>query len=462
MNPPCERCTSFASDAGFAPLATPGLPVIRGFFVPPFLERGGTTAANSNVMESARNLVAPLPAREGSGSGSPLVRKAVRFGAVLLVAGAGAIAANRFANRKAPSPVHFQTAVIDHGPMAAKITATGTLSALVTVSVGSQVSGRILSLFADFGAHVKKGQVVAKIEPSFFRAAAAQARANHAAATASLARARAQVTNAEKQFQRASVLQSAGVGSTAEKDTAEAALGVARADVDAAKSSILQASAALEQAELNLRYATIVSPIDGVVISRNVDVGQTVAATLQAPTLFTIAQDLTRMQVDTNVAEADVGRVHAGMDVTFTVDAYPASVFHGKVRQVRDNAQTIQNVVTYDAVIDVDNATGLLKPGMTANVSVVYAERQSVLRVPNAALRFKPDAATLAAMPGVSAPVPSRPDERVVWTLEGDKAAPSIVGIGISDGASTEIVRGDVSSGERAVIEAGVGAKKGP
>ncbi|HEX7672027.1 MAG TPA: efflux RND transporter periplasmic adaptor subunit [Polyangiaceae bacterium] len=404
-----------------------------------------------------------MPARQASGPASPFLRKAARWAAALLLAGAAAAVAVRLANRPAPSPVHFQSAVVDQGPIAAKITATGTVSALVTVSVGSQVSGRIQALSADFGAHVKKGQVVARIEPSFFRAATAQARANHAAASATLARARAQVKNAEKQFQRASVLEAQGVGSAAEKDTAEAALGVANADVDAAKSSILQASAALEQAELNLRYATIVSPIDGVVISRNVDVGQTVAATLQAPTLFIIAQDLAHMQVDTNVAEADVGRVRAGMDVTFTVDAYPTSVFKGKVRQVRDNAQTIQNVVTYDAVIDVDNSSGFLKPGMTASVSVVYAERASALRVPNAALRFKPDAATVATMPGISVPVLSRPDERLLWVLQGDKATPSIVGIGISDTASTEIVRGSVSAGEHVVVEASVnGTKKGP
>jgi HlyD family secretion protein len=414
-------------------------------------------------MASTQQIQAPSLSHPEIGSASALVRRALRWGAALVVTAAAAAFGVRAWNAPTQTHVHFQSAAVNRGALTAKITASGTLSALVTVSVGSQVSGRIQSLSADFGVRVTKGQVIARIEPSFFRAAVAQARANHAAATAALARARAQVKNAEKQFLRSSALYAASVGSEADKDTAEAALGVATADVDAAKSTILQARAALEQAELNLRYATIVSPIDGIVISRNVDVGQTVAATLQAPTLFSIAQDLAKMQVDTNVAEADVGRIHAGMGVTFTVDAYPTVVFQGKVRQVRDNAQTIQNVVTYDAVIDVDNSSGLLKPGMTASVSVVYAERSNAVRVPNAALRFRPDTATLAAMPGTTVPATSRADDRVVWVLRGDKASPLVVQTGISDGTFTEVVGGGVSPGELAVLEASVdGAKKGP
>lgn len=410
--------------------------------------------------QGIRGLTSSHPA---FGAAVRTLRRALRWVAGLALVTVAAVFGLRALKAPSHVRVHFQTAAIDRGPLTAKITASGTLSALVTVSVGSQVSGKIQSLSADFGARVTKGQVIARIEPSFFQAAVAQARANHAAASASLARARAQVKNAEKQFTRASALYASGVGNAADRDTTEAALGVARADVDAAKSAILQTKAALDQTELNLHYATIVSPIDGVVISRNVDVGQTVAATLQAPILFSIAQDLSKMQVDTNVAEADVGKVHAGMDVTFTVDAYPTTVFHGKVRQVRDNAQTIQNVVTYDAVIDVDNSSGLLKPGMTATVSVVYAERASVLRAPNAALRFRPDAATLAALPGTSIPASLRLDERVIWALRGDTATPIVVKIGISDGASTEIAEGNVSQGALVVLEANVdAAKKGP
>jgi HlyD family secretion protein len=351
-------------------------------------------------------------------------------------------------------PIRYQTAVVDRGPVSAKVTANGALSALVTVSVGSQVSGRIDSLRADFGSRVKQGDVIATIEPSMFVASVRQARANRAAALATLERAKAQRVNAERQYARQKSLLAQRLVAEAEYDAAEAALGVARADVQAAAASATQAQAALEQAELNLRYTTIVSPIDGVVISRSVDVGQTVAATLQAPTLFSIAHDLTRMQVDTNIAEADVGKMHEGMRVSFTVDAYPGRSLLGTVRQVRDNAQTLQNVVTYDAVIDVDNSERLLKPGMTATVTFVYAERADVLRVPNAALRFKPDRATLALLKREAPRDPTTPDERIVWLLRAGGAEPVRVHIGISDGTSTEVLTGDVRAGDRAVVEA--------
>jgi HlyD family secretion protein len=366
---------------------------------------------------------------------------------------------------KAPpkSLVRYETVAVDRGPVASKVTATGTVSALVTVLVGSQVSGRIESLFADFESQVRKGQTIATIEPSLFRATVAQARANHVSARASVDRANAHVIQAEKDFVRAKALFAESLVSRAEYDAAEATLLAAKADGTAAVAGVSQTKAALEQAELNLRYTTIVSPIDGVVISRNVDVGQTVAAALQAPTLFTIAQDLTRMQVDTNVAEADVGKIRAGMSVAFTVDAYPGRSFTGVVRQVRDNATTIQNVVTYDAVIDVDNSERLLKPGMTASVTFVYATRDDVLRVPNAALRFRPEPSLLASMHAAASNT-AQPDERPVWVLHGDRASAAIVKIGIADNTFTEIVSGEVHAGDRAVIEANATAstKRGP
>ncbi|HVW24494.1 MAG TPA: efflux RND transporter periplasmic adaptor subunit [Polyangiaceae bacterium] len=364
--------------------------------------------------------------------------------------------ATRGALKRRATPIHFQTAPIDRGDIFARVSASGVVSALVTVSVGSQVSGRIESLYADFGSQVRKDQIVARIEPSLFKAAVAQARANRVAASAALSKAYAQVVNADRQYVRAKALVSEGLATSADLDTREADLGVARADVDSAQAAVLQAKAAVEQAELNLRYTTIVSPIDGIVISRNVDVGQTVAATLQAPTLFTIAQDLTRMQVDTNVAEADVGRVQPGMNVSFRVDAYPNRVFEGTVRQVRDDAQTIQNVVTYDAVIDVDNSGRLLKPGMTANVTIVYSHRQNVLRMPNVALRFRPDHGVLSAMQGATARAPQNTDERLVWILRDGQAVPLVVRIGVSDGDYTEIVEGRVRVSELAVTEAAV------
>ena len=382
-----------------------------------------------------------------------LARPSVRVGLVavaLIVALAGAL---RWAASRPKPLVQYETVTADRGPLAAKVTATGTVSALVTVLVGSQVSGRIDALYADFGSPVKKGQTIATIEPTLFRAAVAQARANLATANAAVDRTRARVTQADKDFVRARGLYAASLASRADYDAAEATLGAAKADVAASAAGVSQARAALEQAEQNLRYTTIVSPIDGVVISRNVDVGQTVAAALQAPTLFTIAQDLTRMQVDTNVAEADVGKIRAGMKVTFTVDAYPARTFDGVVRQVRDNATTIQNVVTYDAVIDVANDERLLKPGMTASVTFTHATRDDVLRVPNAALRFKPDPATLTVM-RATAPAAARGDDKIVWIARGEVAMPVAVKIGLSDGSFTEIVSGDLHAGDRVVVEA--------
>jgi len=217
-----------------------------------------------------------------------------------------------------------------------------------------------------------------------------------------------------------------------------------------------QARAGLYQAQVNLDYTRILSPIDGIVISRSVDVGQTVAASLQAPTLFTIAQDLRKMQVDTDVAEADVGKLRPGLAATFNVDAYPGERFKGVIRQIRNAAQTVQNVVTYDAVIDVDNSDLRLRPGMTANVTFVYAEKDDALRVPNAALRFRPPS-ELAATPAAK---PS-PERRTVWALRDGRPRPISIRIGLSDGSVTEALDGDLREGDPLITEA-TGASGGP
>jgi HlyD family secretion protein len=394
-------------------------------------------------------------------AGSHSARKLVKYGAVSLLAIGAVVAALRVQRAPQASRFQFETAKVDQGEIHAKVTANGALSALVTVNVGSQVSGRVQTLLVDFGSTVKQGEVVATIDPALFQAATAQATANHRAAVAAVERGKAQVLNAEKQFARAASLHKEGLTTSAELETAEANLAVARADLDVARANVNQTAAARAQADLNLKYTTIVSPIDGIVISRNVDVGQTVAATLQAPTLFTIARDLTHMQVDTNIAEADVGRIRAGMDATFTVDAYPKRAFHGQVRQVRDNAQTIQNVVTYDAVVDVDNSERLLKPGMTANVSFTYANRDAAVRLPNAALRFRPEPAALTEfMHGRAVPTPTPPDGRLVWRLDSGNATPVIVQIGVSDGTFTELVSGALKAGDALVVETTDGAKR--
>jgi len=371
--------------------------------------------------------------------------------------------------------VRFTTLVADHGPVVAKVTASGTLSALVTVQVGSQVSGRIQKLNADFNSKVRRGEVLAKIDPRLFQADVEKARANDVAARGNLARAQAQAADADRQFQRSKDLFARKLVSQADFDTARTTSDAARAAVQAAQGSVEQARAALDQAETNLALTDIVSPTDGIVISRNVDVGQTVAASFQAPTIFVVAQDLRKMQVDTSVAESDIGHLRPGMKTTFTVDAYPASPFSGVVREIRNAPQTVQNVVTYDAVIDVDNPDLRLKPGMTANVTFVYAERANALRVPNATLRFRPDTALLAAMaagsgggrprvrPASATSEPADgPDRRTIWVLRGETAVPVAVGIGISDGTHTEIVEGDLRDGDRVVVDAESAGADGP
>ncbi len=372
---------------------------------------------------------------------------------------------------KKPAPVKYETAAADRGAVIAKVTATGTLSALVTVQVGSQVSGRIQQLLVDFNSPVEAGQVIAKIDPQLFEAAAAQARANHTAAIANRTKAEVQARDAERQFQRTRALAEKKLIAPADLDAAATSYDAAKAGVAAAASAVAQAAAALHQAEVNLAYTTIVSPIHGIVISRSVDVGQTVAASLQAPTLFVIAEDLRKMQVDTSVSEADIGKLEAGMDASFTVDAFPGERFHGKVRQIRNAAQTVQNVVTYDVVLDVDNAELKLRPGMTANVTFVYAEKHDVLRVPNAALRFRPPVSLAAKGKdegGTTKAAGSRrggggaaageggggPPRRTVWRLESQHPVAVPVVTGLSDGSVTEVVDGALREGDLLVTDA--------
>lgn len=321
----------------------------------------------------------------------------------------------------------FRMAKVERGEISFVVTATGTINPVVNVLVGSQVSGTIQKLYADFNSQVKEGQVIAQIDPAIFQAQVDQAKANVLNTQANLLNARANLENAKANLVKADVavldtkktldrnlpLMERQVIAQATMDTAQtnydtavaqqgsakAQLESAKSQVESSKAQVEQAKAALNLAETNLRYATIRSPVNGTVISRNVDVGQTVAASLQAPTLFSIAKDLTKLQVDTNVSEADVGRVTVGQDATFTVDAYPGRTFRGKVSEVRNAPITVQNVVTYDVVILVDNLDLKLKPGMTANVSIMIAHREGILKVSNAALRFRPASAKQGSPP---------------------------------------------------------------
>ena len=358
-----------------------------------------------------------------------------------------------FLFRPATPRLHFETAPVERGRIAARVTASGTLSALITVQVGSQVSGRISEVLADFNTPVRKGQVLARIDPQPFQASLQQARANSASALANFEKARVQALDADRQYRRMKALAEQGFVATAELDTASASAEAAHAQIAAMEGALEQARAAVDLAQINLRNTTVRSPIDGTVVSRNIDVGQTVAATLQAPTLFLIAQDLRKMQVDTSVAEADVGKLTEGMEATFSVDAYPGEVFRGVVKQIRNAPQTVQNVVTYNAVLSVGNPGLRLRPGMTANVTFVYARRENVLRVSNTALRFRPPpeaglAGPDARPPGARGEDPAR---KTVWVVRD--GIPSAVPIltGLSDGTYTEVVEGGLQAGDKVV-----------
>jgi HlyD family secretion protein len=396
------------------------------------------------------------------------MKKSLPWIALGLAVAIGGLLFWRYREKHRGSEVTYKSAPAESRRISAKVTASGTLSALVTVQVGTQVSGRISKLFADYNSQVQKGQLVAKIDPQLFEASVQQAQANYQSAQAGVLTAQASALNADKQFARTKALNQQNLASQSDLDTAEAAVATTHAAIDAAKASIAQALASLHQAQVNLSYTNIMSPIDGVVISRSVDVGQTVAASLSAPVLFTIAQDLTKMQVDTNVAEGDVGRLQVGMKTFFTVDSFPGQRFAGKIRQIRNAATTVQNVVTYDAVIDVDNDDLRLRPGMTANVTVVYAERpKTTLAVSNAALRFRPPPSLLGSAAsaddthkrpphgGAGKDAPSdAPEARTIWVLRAGVPQAVAIHAGLTDGTVTEVVDGDLHEGDAVVTDA--------
>lgn len=396
-------------------------------------------------------------------------------GLVVLVLG---LAIAWIATRREATPT-FQSAAVDRGPLVAKVTASGTLSPLVSVQVGSQISGRIQEILVDFNSPVKKGQVLARLDTQLIKAALERERANHIAAKSGVTKARVLAQTSKRQLDRTKYLASRQLIALAELETAQANHDTAQAQVIAEQAGLKQAEASLHQAEVNLGYATIVSPVDGVVISRNIDVGQTVAASLQAPTLFLIAQDLRRVQVDTNVAEADIGKLKAGLEAEFTVDAYPGETFKGKVRQIRNAPQTVQNVVTYDAVLDVANPEQKLKPGMTANVAFIHDSREDALRVPNAALRFqmprregagnrRREQSDRAERPqgesDRSQAETDRPkarerrmlaeDEKRIWVLREGRPRPVVITLGLTDGSFTEVVEGELEEGDRVITGA--------
>ncbi|HET9845053.1 MAG TPA: efflux RND transporter periplasmic adaptor subunit [Nitrospira sp.] len=339
------------------------------------------------------------------------------------------------------SSVQYKTALVERGPITSIVTATGTVNPVVSVQVGSQVSGKIAKLFADFNSVVDEGQVLAQIDQQPFKARVRQARAAMRSAQGNLHKAKNMASQRKRERDRMATLRLQAFVSQADLDLAETTHRDAAAHVEVSQAQLDQAEATLASAELDLGYATIHSPVNGIVVSRNVDVGQTVAATFQTPILFVIAQDLTKMEVNANVSESDIGGVVEGTGANFRVDAYPKQFFEGTVTQVRNAPISIQNVVTYDVIITVDNRDLKLKPGMTANVTIVTASKENPLRVPNSALRFR--------MPNV----PIEKHSTVVWVLaENNKPKRAEVVTGIADSLSTEIVGGPLEEGDRVIV----------
>jgi HlyD family secretion protein len=381
---------------------------------------------------------------------------------------------------RAPERPAVTTAAVTRGDVVATIEATGTLQAVTTVQVGTQVSGTIKALHADFNSTVRRGQVVAELDPSLFQTQVEQARATIVRLEAEARRADVQSEDARLKLRRARELSERRLIPAADLETAETNARLADAAVQSAAAQITQARAALNQSQVNLAHTVIRAPIDGIVISRNVDVGQTVAASMQAPTLFVIAQDLARMQVNANVAEADIGRIAAGQAAQFRVDAYPGRTFGGVVSRVRLDPIVQQNVVSYVTTIDVPNAGLLLKPGMTANVSIEVERADGVLRVPTAALRVRPTDEVLAAYGasgegatgapaeagrGPGTPRPSSaaaasprtgggaggPRASAVWVLEDQRLRRVSVQTGPADATHTAVVGGALAEGAAVV-----------
>ncbi len=344
----------------------------------------------------------------------------------------------------------YVTAPVTRGAIVRAVNASGSVNPVVTVQVGSYVSGPIQAIYADYNAAVKQRQLIAKIDPRPFEVKAAQSRAALANAKAQLLKSQADLEYKKLAYERNRAMVREGAVSQDIADSMRNAYKQAVAQVALDEANIQQQQAMLREAEVNLGYTNIVSPVDGTVVSRNVDVGQTVAASFQTPTLFLIAKDLTQMEVDTNVSESDIGAVQAGQPATFTVDAFPNREFEGSVQQVRQAPITVQNVVTYNVVVDVANPELLLKPGMTANLTIVTARRDNAVRVPLQALRFHPSARDHAATDG-SGSIDQR--QARVWTLDGRKLKRVAITTGLDDSNNVELLKGDLHPGEEVVTD---------
>lgn len=392
------------------------------------------------------------------------MRRVVLIASVLIVG--LAIGGYVFFNGERKAPIRYRTAAVERGGVTSLVTATGTINPVVSVQVGTQVSGMIKSLHADFNSVVKAGEIVAIIDPEPFKARRDQAASNLEMAKANVAKARAEQAQRRRELERAKSLIAQQYVSQNDLDVAITNAQGADAQLNVAMAQVKQAEAALNAADLDLKYTTIRSPVNGIVVARNIEVGQTVAASFATPNLFLIALDLTQMQVDTNVSESDIGGITEGKEATFTVDAYPGVPFSGTIRQVRLAPINVQNVVTYNVVVAVDNKDLRLKPGMTANVSIIVAQKDEVLKVPNAALRFIPPKSEQGE-PRRSEGKPSKGGEiaraiitggastvpRTIWKQrDNGDLLPVVVQTGISDGMWTEIQSETVAEGDEVIV----------
>ncbi len=366
--------------------------------------------------------------------------------AVAVVAAGGAVAWWQLGG---PGPMHYTTAPVTKATVATTVSATGTVNPETVVQVGSYVSGVVREVSCDYNTVVKAGQLCATIDPRLYQPVVEQAKANLAVAKAQLGKDQANLAYAKSSLDRTQTLASRGISTKDALDNARSAYQQAVAQIALDQATIDQRQAALDAAQVNLDYTKIISPVDGTVVSRNVNVGQTVAASFQTPTLFLIATDLTKMQVDANVSESDIGQVKAGEKAQFTVEAYPKRRFEGNVVQIRQAPITVQNVVTYDVVISAPNDELALKPGMTATVRIVTAERKDVPTVPNQALRFAP-----------GGPAAAPQGSPRLWVLKDGTPQPVAVTTGLADATRTEIT-GGVAPGDKVIVSATEGDAPG-
>jgi HlyD family secretion protein len=378
----------------------------------------------------------------------PWLKAAVLLAFLLATVGAGAF---WWRSHSAP-PIHYVTMPVTRGEVARAVTATGTVNPELTVIVGSYVSGVIQQLFCDYNTQVKAGQICAKIDPRPYQMTVNQAQAALDVAKAQLEKDKANLVYAKLTLDRTTALARRDFSTQDAADSAKNAYDQAQAQIGLDQATIEQREAELEAAQVNLGYTGITSPVEGTVVSRNVTQGQTVAASFQTPTLFLIATDLTKMQVDTNVSESDVGAVAEGNKATFTVDAFPSRVFEGTVTQLRQSPQSVQNVITFDAVVSVDNRDLSLKPGMTASARVVTERRSDVLRVPNQALRYLPGGIVPEGGTAATQAPTAGSGQALLWVLRDGRPAAVTVKVGLDDDSNTEIVEGDLHPGDLVIV----------